>query len=335
MGQRLEYMFLYDRKGIMITSDIALCADVLSRGKLVAFPTETVFGLGARADVDEAVSKIFELKERPKDHPLIAHHADVDMALSAGKDIPAYARQLAEKFWPGPMTLVFRKADTNLIGNIATGGHDTVAVRVPSHPVARGLLSTCDFFVAAPSANKFGRVSPTTSQHVISEFGEQLLILDGEPSQQGVESTIISCIEDLPRILRSGSVTQENIAETLSIDINDISIGGDIAAPGNLEKHYAPAIPVFTIVEPSEATQLAIDTQRCAYLGLVGPTEKFKFPKVVNNENEFARELYSFFREAEDKACESIVVVEPPASGLGVAINDRLTKAKRSFSEVD
>ncbi len=321
----------------MITSDIQRCIDALTRGELVAFPTETVFGLGARSDSSEAVKKIFEIKERPRDHPLIAHCADVDVALAISPDVSDAARALAREFWPGPMTLIFKRAHSDAICDEAVGGHDTVAIRVPSHPVARELLAPCGFFVSAPSANKFGRVSPTTAEHVQAEFGDDLLILDGERSEVGLESTIISCVDEKPRIIRAGAITAQDILRVQGLTLQTGNLTGEdfqnIAAPGTLENHYAPSIPLHVITSESEIEFFdGMESSHCALLGFSEPIHNYSLVRVVQNYDEYAHELYNFFREAEDKGCAAIFAVAPEDEGIGVAINDRLAKASRKQS---
>lgn len=314
----------------MISSRVDIAAQTLEEGGLVAFPTETVFGLGARADDEKAIKKIYELKGRPQNHPLISHCADVEKAFSVAKEVPSYAHALANKFWPGPMTLVFLSNDDGQICNAARGGHESVAVRVPEHKVAQELLSKCDFFVAAPSANKFGRVSPTTAQHVESEFGDELFVLDGEQSEKGIESTIISCLEDEPSILRAGTITQNDIDVALgNTAVVDPSL--DIAAPGNLESHYAPSVPV--VILDKDSADDSTDHDKDAFIGLNQPAGSYLLTKIPENIDDFAHSLYAFFREAENMKCEKIYVVAPENIGVGIAINDRIKKASHTFGE--
>lgn len=315
----------------MITDDIDFCAKALADDGLVAFPTETVFGLGARADKAEAVEKIFTAKQRPSSHPLISHTADVDRALSVGEDIPDYAYKLAKKFWPGPMTLVLNCVDDTQISREARGGHDSVAVRVPSHPVALELLEKCDFFVAAPSANRFGRVSPTTAQHVKQEFSEDLIVLDGGQSDVGVESTIISCLGDKPQILRSGKITEQEIVEVVGSEIITSHVDA-IAASGTLENHYAPSIPVYVYSNESDIVQdTKIDPAKCAFISMSEPNLVFSMVSTPRDMNEYAHELYDFFHRAEDAKCQAICVVPPANIGMGVAVNDRITRAANTY----
>jgi len=312
----------------MITDDIELCVDALTRGDLVAFPTETVFGLGARADSPAAVSKIFELKGRPVDHPLIMHCANIDVALAISPHIPEYAKKLAAEFWPGPMTLIFKRGVNDAICNEAVGGQDSVAIRVPSNEIARKLLEPCSFFVAAPSANKYGRLSPTTSEHVQEEFGDELIILDGEQSIFGLESTIISCIGELPEILRSGAITRKEIQNCLGVEVLESEKQTEIAVSGNKESHYAPKIPLFIVSDDENIAEfLEYESSECAYIGPRQTALDFKTKLVVSTYETYAHELYDFFHKAQNENCKAIFAVPPELEGIGVAICDRLKKA--------
>ncbi|MFZ0324197.1 MAG: L-threonylcarbamoyladenylate synthase, partial [Actinomycetes bacterium] len=240
----------------LITTDVDEAAAALRNGGLVAFPTETVYGLGAAADNPEAVRRIFAVKARPADHPVIVHVAysasdDVVDALEGWADqVPEYARLLVAKYWPGPLTVVLhRKAG---VGEVTAGGHPTIAVRSPSHPMAQALLEAFGGAIAAPSANRFGRVSPTTAAHVVSELAEVLdpvtdRILDGGPCDVGVESTIVDCTGPAPRLLRSGSVTVEDIESVTGKAVLDAD--PSVRAPGTLAAHYAPSASVIVVDE--------------------------------------------------------------------------------------
>ncbi|MFN8015390.1 MAG: L-threonylcarbamoyladenylate synthase [Acidimicrobiia bacterium] len=311
----------------MITNDIDLCIEALTKGDVVAFPTETVFGLGARADSPLAVKKIFDLKQRPNDHPLILHCANIDVALAVSPHVPDYARVLAANFWPGPMTLIFKRGVNDAISDEAVGGHSSVGIRVPSHETARRLLEPCSFFVAAPSANKFGRVSPTTAHHVYEEFGDEILILDGEPSQCGLESTIISCLEESPEILRPGAITEKEILNATGLE--PIKSENKVVVSGSLEKHYQPDIPLITFNNVNELNEISLDKSKAAYIGLAETDYSFSMKLVVSTYDQYAHEMYNFFREAEKNNCETIVAQCPINEGIGIAINDRLTKASK------
>lgn len=320
----------------MITKDIDKCIAALTNGELVAFPTETVFGLGARSDSPAAVNKIFDIKKRPTDHPLIAHCSRADTALAITPYLSESAIKLAEEFWPGPMTLVFKRAQSDAICNESLGGHDTVAIRVPAHPTAFALLDPCSFFVSAPSANKFGRVSATTAQHVLDEFGNDLLILDGEQSQCGLESTIISCLDEQPRLLRPGAITPQDILRVTGCDVSKNNDDVEISAPGDKESHYAPNIEV--ILASSENNfdfKPGCESAESAFLSLSPPLNSYKYEMIVSTYDDFAHEIYDFFREAENRDCKAIYVVTPVEEGIGIAINDRLKKAAHTFIEAN
>ena len=301
-------------------------AKVLAAGGLVAFPTETVYGLGADACNELAVARIYTAKGRPADHPLIVHIASMDGLSVWAHDLPTYAIALARDFWPGPMTLVVKRSE--LAGDFVTGGQDTVGVRVPNHPVALGLLKAFEkaggMGVAAPSANRFGHVSPTTAQAVQEEIGEYLdqqdLILDGGPSRVGVESTIIDCTSDAPRILRHGAITIEMIEESTGLKVSTAET--NIRVSGSLENHYAPKATVDLNRTPmaGEGFFALADIQTPAnVIRLAAP----------NSVEDFARIMYAALREGDAKGLKSVVVVEPAGDGLALAIRDRLMRASK------
>jgi L-threonylcarbamoyladenylate synthase len=295
-------------------------------GGLVAFPTETVYGLGADACNAEAVARIYSVKGRPADHPLIVHVASMDGLGDWAADVPGYAISLARDFWPGPMTLIVKRS--GLAGDFVTGGQDTVGVRVPDHPVALGLLEA---FVrvggkglAAPSANRFGNVSPTTAQAVADELSDYLAdadqILDGGPCEVGVESTIIDCTGDFPRILRPGAITEEMILQSTGLNRIESSEVSEIRFSGSLEAHYAPAATVVLDQSPIAGQGFIAKADVVAGEGIV----RLAAPKT--NE-EFARVLYAALRAADDQGLETVVVVQPAGDGIAVAIRDRLKRA--------
>lgn len=324
----------------MITEDVAQCAEKLREGELVSFPTETVYGLGARADSTEAVKKIFEAKSRPNDHPLIVHGSSAERVFECVQDVPDYARALAE-FWPGPLSLILKRdINSDQVCDEAVGGSENVALRVPGHDIAIELLDQCDFLVAGPSANKFSYVSPTSAEHVISDFGDDLLVLEGGDSHIGVESTIISCIGDSPKILRSGSVTSIQIAKLLNIAEDDLFVGdiSDIKVSGNMKVHYSPGIPVYVFdhLEELELYLKENEIPSSAYMGFFDILDRnISYKHVVHSVEEYAHKLYSFFRSAEYENCSQILVIAPNNKGLGVAINDRLSKASSKWSLKD
>ncbi len=304
----------------------------LLAGGLVAFPTETVYGLGADACNADAVARIYAVKGRPADHPLIVHVASMDGLGDWAADVPAYAIALARDFWPGPMTLVLIRSA--LAADFVTGGQDTVGVRVPNHPVALGLLEAFTKAggkgVAAPSANRFGNVSPTTAQAVSDELRDYLedgdLILDGGACDVGVESTIIDCTGDAPKILRPGAITVQMITDSTGLEVVGQSSDGAavdsnaIRVSGSLEAHYAPAAKVVLDQSPVAGQGFIAMADVVASEGVV----RLAAPKT---HDEFARVLYSALRAADEKGLATVVVVQPAGEGIAVAIRDRLKRA--------
>jgi L-threonylcarbamoyladenylate synthase len=298
----------------------------LLAGGLVAFPTETVYGLGADACDADAVARIYSVKGRPADHPLIVHVASMDGLGDWADDVPGYAISLARDFWPGPMTLVVKRS--GLAGDFVTGGQDTVGVRVPDHPVALGLLEAFvragGKGVAAPSANRFGNVSPTTAQAVSDELGDYLAggdqILDGGPCDVGVESTIIDCTGDTPKILRPGAITAQMIAESTGLEVVGVVEESAIRVSGSLEAHYAPAATVVLDQSPVAGQGFI------AMAGVVAGDGVIRLAS-PNSHEEFARVIYSALRAADQLKLQTVVVAQPVGDGIAVAIRDRLKRA--------
>jgi L-threonylcarbamoyladenylate synthase len=298
----------------------------LLAGGLVAFPTETVYGLGADACDADAVARIYSVKGRPADHPLIVHVASMDGLGDWADDVPGYAISLARDFWPGPMTLVFKRS--GLAGNFITGGQDTVGVRVPDHPVALGLLEAFERAggkgVAAPSANRFGNVSPTTAQAVSDELGAYLadgdLILDGDACDVGVESTIIDCTGDAPKILRPGAITVQMVAESTGLEVVEAVDESTIRVSGSLEAHYAPVAKVLLDQSPLPGQGFI------AMAGIMAGDGVIRLASPISHE-EFARVIYSALRAADQLGLETVVVAQPVGDGIAVAIRDRLKRA--------
>jgi L-threonylcarbamoyladenylate synthase len=298
----------------------------LLRGGLVAFPTETVYGLGADACNADAVARIYAAKGRPADHPLIVHIASMDGLGDWADDVPGYAIALARDFWPGPMTLVVKRS--RLAGDFVTGGQDTVGVRVPDHPVALGLLEAFERAggkgIAAPSANRFGNVSPTTAQAVSHELGEYLAdgdqILDGGPCDVGVESTIIDCTGDVPKILRPGAITKQMVAESTGLEVIEAVDESAIRVSGSLEAHYAPVATVLLDQSPVPGQGFIAMAGIMAGDGVV----RLAAP---NSHDEFARVIYSALRAADQLGLETVVVIQPQGDGIAIAIRDRLKRA--------
>ena len=304
-------------------------AAVLIKGDLVAFPTETVYGLGADATNKAAMGKIYNVKGRPIGHPLIVHISSIGNLDKWARNIPEYAVNLARAFWPGPMTLILPRTD--LAKDFITGSQDNIGIRIPSHTVALALLKEFEdqggLGVAAPSANRFGAVSPTTASAVEMELAEYLSendqILDGGSCSIGVESTIINCTQNKPLILRPGAITIEMIKDTLgiSIDLNISYIENkQIKASGLLESHYAPNTKVFLTGSPTLGDGfIALDS-------FVTPAGAVRVAAPKTNE-EYAQVLYQAFRLADSKGLRRVFVIPPTGDGIAVAINDRLSKS--------
>jgi L-threonylcarbamoyladenylate synthase len=313
------------------TDALRLAATSLLHGNLVAFPTETVYGLGADALNKQAVARIYETKGRPADHPLIVHLHSMQVMDQWVADVPEYAIALARDFWPGPMTLIFKRSA--LAQDFITGGQNTVGIRVPDHVVALALLEAFHTLggrgIAAPSANRFGHVSPTTAQAVSDELSKYLKpedqILDGGACTVGVESTIIDCTGEVPRILRPGGITVEMITESTGMtphQPNDINKVEEIRVSGSLEKHYAPAAKVI------------LDTTPSAGQGLIALNESETPEGVIRlaapaNTDEFAKDLYAALRKADEMELAEVVVEQPQGDGLAIAIRDRLERASK------
>ena len=310
---------------------IEQAAALLRQGKLVAIPTETVYGLGADAANPEAVAKIFAAKGRPADHPLIVHLAYALQIKDWAIDIPEAAWQLASEFWPGPLTMVLRKKAS--VPLAVTGGQDTVALRVPNNPVALWLLRVFGGGIAAPSANRFGRISPTLAQHVADELGDAVdCILDGGPCSVGLESTIIDLTDSQPTILRPGRITRSQLEEVLQAPVS-LKSQHKIRAPGMLAAHYAPGTPAYLC----EAGRLLNEfDDQCAQGKQVGvlafSPELSELPcehllHLPDKAEEYEAALYSALRKLDSFGLDSILVEQPPALEEWAAVNDRLGKA--------
>lgn len=295
-------------------NDLDQALAVLRAGGLVAIPTETVYGLAADASNPVAVRRIFAVKHRPVDHPLIVHIAAAEQLRDWAGAIPPSAAALADACWPGPLTVLVPRAARVL--DAVTGGLPTVGVRVPAHPLTLQLLERFGGGLAAPSANRFGRVSPTTADHVRDDLGDDVdFVLDGGPCPIGVESTIVDCTVDPPQVLRPGGIPSEQISALLDQVLGHSD--GPSRAPGMLESHYAPRCRVLLATTPAEAQALTAGRPGSEILG---DTDLVRY----------AQSLYSRLRDADDRHVDTLIAVLPPASGLGHAIRDRLTKAAAS-----
>ena len=301
-------------------SEIDECVEMLRAGSVIGIPTETVYGLAAIATNSSAINLVFTTKERPTSHPLILHIADVSMLDDWATNISSEARALCKKFWPGPLTLILHKSDKVLTE--VTGDRDTVAIRCPNHSVTTKLLKKLNDAVVAPSANKFGKVSPTTAKHVVNDLGSDIsIVLDGGDCSIGLESTIIDCTTTPPQLLRTGAITAEQILRECNITV--VSASGESRAPGMLEKHYAP---VCRVVLVSSSQEGLIEAQRYVADGF-----KVRLLDLTEDLDKFARLLYSSLRTADKDGINVAIVVRAPMKGIGFAINERLEKAANSF----
>ena len=300
-------------------------AEKLKSGHLVAFPTETVYGLGADATNEEAVKRIYEVKGRPNNHPLIVHVASINALETWAQDIPDYAVELARAFWPGPMTLILKRSD--VAKDFITGSQDSVGIRVPSDPVALELLSQFESLgglgVAAPSANRYGQVSPTSAHDVQAELGEYLsgndLILEGGQSEVGIESTIIDCRNLIPTILRPGSVTKSMINSIVLVEFANME-ESQFRVSGSYEKHYAPKTKVIINQAPKSGQAFI------ALSSIQTPDGVYRISSPVNVV-EFARDIYAGMRRADELGISELVIKVPEGQGVEIAILDRLKKA--------
>jgi L-threonylcarbamoyladenylate synthase len=306
------------------SGDIASAATILAGGGLVAFPTETVYGLGADGRNSRAVAALYAAKERPRFNPLIAHVATTEAAMREGV-FDADALRLAQAFWPGPLTLVVPASETCSVCDLARAGLDSVGLRVPAHPVASALLTACRFPVVAPSANRSGRISPTQAEHVLGDLeGRIRAVLDGGSTRVGVESTIVACLGDVPRLLRPGGVQREAVEAILGRPLGEAGpSGAKPLAPGALASHYAPRAAVrlrASEVRPGEAALSFgpdLPGEAAARLNL-SPT---------GDPAEAATNLFGYLRRLDAGGPDTIAVAPIPDEGLGEAINDRLSRA--------
>lgn len=301
---------------------IAEAVKLLSAGELVALPTETVYGLGANALDPLACAKVFEAKERPLSDPLIVHIPDLDWLERLARSNPLAAR-LARRFWPGPLTMVLPR--TEIVPDIVTDGQNTVAVRMSAHPIFRQIVSSLGRPIAAPSANRFGRISPTRPDHVVTELGGRIpLIVDGGPCTHGIESTIVSVCTQGVEILRHGPVTLEQLEEAAPV----ISGSAEVVTPGSMKSHYAPRTPL-DILNPGESREAA-GGSRVGLLAFSEAGEGFGAVEILSASSdlrEAAANLYGAMRRLDESGMDQILAEPVPETGLGVAIMERLRKA--------
>ena len=319
---------------------LRIAGEIIRGGGLVAFPTETVYGLGANALSAEAVARIFEAKGRPRFDPVIVHVAAPEEAEALWSEVPPLARALMERFWPGPLTIVLPKRD--VIPDIVTAGLPTVAIRMPAHEAALGLIRAAERPIAAPSANRFGKTSPTHHEHVLEELGGRIeAVLAWGPTPVGIESTVISLVEDPPRVLRPGGTPLELLREVvgeLRADPPQVR-GGPAPSPGTMRRHYMPRTPLF-LLEPGlpEDEWEELPRDRCGYLGFTAAKRGFRFGEVLSERGDLREAAARFFASLRrlDSLGLSAIVAEPvPEEGLGVAIMDRLKRASRGVARLN
>ena len=312
-------------------ADLDRAAEWLREGRLVALPTETVYGLGADASNPDAVRRIFAAKGRPADHPVIVHLPDAGSVDGWARDVPEAGRRLAAAFWPGPLTLVFKRGPR--VDDVITGGQDTVGLRVPAHPVAHALLQRFGGALAAPSANRFGHVSPTTARHVVEEFGDEVeAVIDGGPCAVGLESTIVDLSGGAPRLLRPGMIRQAELEAVLGRSLDEVGEGEGPRASGRLPSHYAPKA-ALTIVAPDAldgAVGDALAHGPVAVLARRAPPARRRqlhWQRMSDDSADYARELYAALRRADAEAPARILVEAVPDAPEWRAVRDRLARA--------
>lgn len=302
------------------TADIARAAALLRAGKLVAFPTETVYGLGADASSAAAVARLYAAKGRPADHPVIVHFADAEGAFAWAREVPGAARTLAAKFWPGPLTMILKRSDK--AKDFVTGGQDTVGLRVPSHPVAQALLRAFGGGVAAPSANRFGEISATAAPHV--EVAADL-VLDGGPSEVGIESTIVDLSGEGAVLLRPGHISRANLEKIIPLREKQAD---SPRHSGGLARHYAPKTPALLVPTHALDAEIAKRASAVAVLAFSRPDERVDYwIRMPRDPAAYAHKLYAALRELDGAGCERILVELPPETPEWAAVLDRLRRA--------
>jgi L-threonylcarbamoyladenylate synthase len=310
-----------------VTIESAIAA--LGRGEVIGLPTETVYGLAGDASNPDAVRRVFALKGRPADHPVIVHLGDPSWLDQWAREIPWSARILAKRFWPGPLTLILRRSPA--VSDLVTGGQDTVGLRVPSHPAALAVLRGFGRGLAAPSANRFGRLSPTRAEHVRAEFGADLpLVLDGGPCSIGIESTIVDLASGRPRVLRPGTIPIESLADLLDTPVAAGSTASGPRVPGSLRSHYAPRARAELVVRDGFGARLARAEEQhetVAVLAIGELPEAAQGLALPAAPDAYARGLYAALRTLDADGVLRILIEAPPSSAAWAAIRDRLQRA--------
>ena len=320
---------MLSRADALPAAAIREAAAILRRGGLVAFPTETVYGLGADASNPEAVARIYKVKGRPSGHPVIVHIGEIGQLGRWAREIPEQAAKLAARFWPGPLTLVLRRAPG--VNDELTGGQETIALRIPGHPVALALLREFGGGIAAPSANRFGRISPTSAEHVRSDLGSDVdLILDGGPCEIGIESTIVDLSRGRPVLLRPGRIGAEDLAAVLGVAAESRDSGAP-RAPGSLVSHYAPRKPLRLLASSEWDLRMQRGSPGGGVMSFrVRPAHDVSviWIEASADPERYGHDLYANLRVLDSSGCEEIVVEEPPGSPAWTAIRDRLRRAR-------
>jgi L-threonylcarbamoyladenylate synthase len=309
-----------------VNERIRRAAEILRAGGLVAFPTETVYGLGADASSEAALKKLYAVKRRPADHPVIVHFANAELAFEWAREVPEAARRLAARFWPGPLTLILKRSPK--AGNFVTGGQDTVGLRVPSHPVAQALLREFSGGVAAPSANRFGRVSPTRAAHVQDDLGADVdMVLEGGDSEVGIESTIVDLSRARAVLLRPGATPAAALEQALGAPLAAPDARAP-RAPGTLERHYAPNTPLRLVASHELDAELARSGGKAAVLAFSRPDEHAaRWLRMPRDPAGYAHRLYAALRELDAAGCSQILVEQLPEGPEWNAVRDRLRRA--------
>jgi L-threonylcarbamoyladenylate synthase len=307
-----------------VIAEIRRAVGILRAGGLVAFPTETVYGLGVDASSASAVARLYAAKGRPTDHPVIVHFSSAEKAFEWGREIPEAARVLAARFWPGPLTLILKRSAK--AGDFVTGGQDSVGLRVPSHPVAQELLREFGGGVAAPSANRFGKVSATMAAHVNEELQVEL-VLDGGPSEIGIESTIVDLSGEGVTLLRPGRISKEELEKALNRKIREKKSDSPRHS-GGLERHYAPRTPALLVPPHELDAEIGRRGASVAVLAFSRPDERVDYwIRMPKDPQDYARRLYGALRELDTAGCGTILVESPPETVEWDAIRDRLSRA--------
>jgi L-threonylcarbamoyladenylate synthase len=307
-----------------VTSEVRRAAEILRAGGLVAFPTETVYGLGADASSAAAVARLYAVKGRPPEHPVIVHFASLESALAWTRDVPEEARILAERFWPGPLTLILKRSEE--AKDFVTGGQPSVGIRVPSHPVAQELLKEFGGGVAAPSANRFGRISPTTASHVREDLGSDVdLVLEGGASEVGIESTIVDLSGGSAVLLRPGRISKADLERVIEVKEK---ASDSPRHSGGLERHYSPRTPARLVPTHLLDKEIARLGDKVAVLAFSRPDERVDFwLRMPRDPHGYAQRLYAALRELDGTGCELILVEAPPEAADWAAVRDRLVRA--------